>query len=514
MYKYNPGDVFVFNKNYSLKNDKKRFLIFQTDVHEFLYPDKENPSEDINGTIHPLLALFFALFNGKRTLADVVGDYSKLTGADAGSIRKFAEKTLNEISGNKKGKYIKFDENLFYIPSNVIVKANHKLEDAGGEVDFKDFLIPKKDLDFHSFRYYSPLDCIFEVNFTCYTDCVYCYADRRIPAQCSIPINRLKEIIREARKIGMRTFDLCGGELFLYEKWDVLAAELLANNFKPYISTKIPLSEETVKRLKGVGIKEIQISLDSIKKDELKRILNVNGNYLDSMVETIKCLEKEDFKIFINGQISRLNGSPENVKEMLDFLLNFPNINSIKFGPIGYSLYRPGGNFEKISPSLASVKKIQEIIEIYKQEHQNVSINFSGYSERDVYVNDSKKKEERFKERAKCSGNFYAFVILPDGRVTICEELYFHPAFIIGDLKTQSIEEVWNSERAIELYRLSQERIKKESACKACEESDRCRQQKGVCWKEILYAYGNENWDYPDPKCPHAPEPKNRFWLE
>ena len=411
MYKYNPKDVFEFNTNYSLKNDKKRYLIFQTNQHEFLYPDRENPSEDVNGTTHPLLALFFALFNGDRTVSDVVKDYSTLTGADAGSIRKFAEKTLKEIFAEKQGtarqgKYIKFDENLFYIPGNIIIKANRKRENFVDVVDFKDFLIPKKDLDVHSFRYYSPLDCILEVNFTCYTDCVYCYADRRKPIQFSIPLNRLKEVIREAREIGMRTFDLCGGELFLYEKWDILVKELLENNFNPYISTKVPLSEETIKRLKNVGMKEIQISLDSIKEEELKQILNVYGNYLNSIVETIKCLEKEDLKIFINGQISSLNSNPENVKEMLDFLLTFKNINSIKLGPTGYSLYRPKGNYEKISPHLADVKKIEELIDIYKQKHRKVSINFSGYGEREVYFNEFKKRKRGLMKGQSVRGIF------------------------------------------------------------------------------------------------------------
>ena len=76
--------------------------------------------------------------------------------------------------------------------------------------------------------------------------------------------------------------------------------------------------------------------------------------------------------------------------------------------------------------------------------------------------------------------------------------------------------EIWNSERALELYRLPQEKIRDESACKTCkkEEYENCRQKKGVCWKQILLAYNYENWDYPDPKCPHAPMPFNKFWLE
>jgi len=105
-------------------------------------------------------------------------------------------------------------------------------------------------------------------------------------------------------------------------------------------------------------------------------------------------------------------------------------------------------------------------------------------------------------------------IILPDGRVTICEELYNHPQFIIGDVSTHSIMEVWNSEKALKLFNIERESISDKSTCKKCEGFDSCRHNKGVCWKIILMAYGNENWDFPDPRCPQAPEMYNKIYAE
>lgn len=34
------------------------------------------------------------------------------------------------------------------------------------------------------------------------------------------------------------------------------------------------------------------------------------------------------------------------------------------------------------------------------------------------------------------------------------------------------------------------------------------------CWAEILKAYGDENWDYPDPRCIKAPKMKNNLKFE
>ena len=73
--------------------------------------------------------------------------------------------------------------------------------------------------------------------------------------------------------------------------------------------------------------------------------------------------------------------------------------------------------------------------------------------------------EEHLGEGKDCDKYFYggncvmlkqlAFV-LPDGKVSACEQLYWHPQFIIGDLKQQYIEEIWNSPKACELYNLRQ----------------------------------------------------------
>lgn len=123
-------------------------------------------------------------------------------------------------------------------------------------------------------------------------------------------------------------------------------------------------------------------------------------------------------------------------------------------------------------------------------------------------------RKQRFNHRAFCSGNTKSMVILPDGRVTICEELYDHPKFIIGDLTKQSILEVWNSDEAINLFKLQKKALNPQSACKQCDELEYCRQGLGVCWKTVLMAYGDENWDFPDPRCPKAPVMYHDICLE
>lgn len=509
----NEEGRFVFNQNYLLKYDKKRFELMVRGLHEiFSHPNNDVEIDDIHLTFHPLLALFMLLFDGYRSTAEVVSEYCRLTGFNKDNINKFVKYMLTELAIENKGKYLKFGEDVFYFPKNILLK--NRGEKLNISININDFLIPQSELDLRSYRSYIPTDCHFELNFNCMTDCIYCYADRRNQKECTMSMERITEIIKEARVLGMRSIDLSGGELFLHENWELILEELLSNGFHPYISTKIPISTSIIKKLKSLGIEGIQISLDSVNQDELKQILGVNNSYKNKILNTLKSLNQEGFKIAVNSQITKYNDNLNHIQELLDFLVSLKNIKTIRMGVAAYSIYKPPENYLNMSPELSKVRRIEELLNTYKEKHENISISFTGYATEEASIGKEARRSEDFSKRARCSGNFYGFVILPDGKVTICEELYYHPRFLIGDLNSQSIEEIWNSPRALELYEISQEMIQKKSACKDCGQFDLCHRKKGVCWKNVLIAYGYDNWDYPDPRCPKAPDPFYLHWIK
>jgi radical SAM protein with 4Fe4S-binding SPASM domain len=472
----------------------------------------DDSTEDVYMPFHPMLASMLISFDGRKSNRDVAIEFSRMTGFHRETIESFIKKMITELHEEEKGKYLKFGDYTFYLPKNLLLK--NRISKLKRNLTLDDFRIPKNELDVTGNRSYIPTDCHLEINFDCFTDCVYCYADRRNTRSCRMSIEKIKEIIKDAKNLRMRRFDLSGGEVFLYKHWELLLKELIDNGFMPYISTKIPLTETTIKKIKDLGLKGIQISIDSLDNTELKRLLNVNDDYLPNMLKTLKLLDKEGIYIATNTQITNINDNIHRFKDMMEFLVQLEHIKSIRVGVPGFSIYKSQSNFLEIAPSLSEVLKIEELMPLYKERYKNISISFSGYSKGDLLYKTNEEKEKGFKERARCSANFYAFVILPDGKVTICEELYYHPRFQIGDLQKQSIIDVWTSDRALELYRLTGEMKRAESACNRCEKFVECHTIKGVCWRNILIAYGYDNWDFPDPKCPYAPMPKNRYWIE
>lgn len=462
------------------------------------------------GFLHPVFAVLLCLFDGKKNLKTVVDEFTDLTGLK----REFINTLVSQLVENKKEIKIDFNGSTFYFPKNTLIKAGNKNDVI--HYNPYDFLIPNNQLDFKRQRLYEPLDATIMLNNNCVTQCIYCYVDKRKLHTCQIPFKRIVELIREAKDMGMRSFQPGGGELFTYKYWKELLSVLVENHFDPNITTKYPLNQRRIKELRDIGIKRITLSIDTIKRSQMCKLLNVKEKYYDMILKTLKDLNNNDFDICIQAQVTSIN--QDSMEELFNYLLGFANINRIKVRSTAFSLYPKsvGNNFLWLRPDKIKLDKIKDmVIKLEAKYGDRVQFYFHEYPGRKKYINPStQEKQTLFDNRAHCSGNFYVFYILPEGKVTICDELYWHPQFIIGDVMKQSIREVWNSEKALSLYHFSKDLVRGQIACKRCENFDRCHREQGFCWKQVLYAYGEENWDYPDPRCPRAPEPFNEFWIE
>ncbi len=494
----NSEPIYVLNPDYILRRDNNRVII----TNRYSEPG----IDDFMGFMHPIHAVILSFFNGENHMEKAVGQVAQLTGQDTAVIQKIVQPMLD----NEDALHFHYENRHFSFPKRILVKKGKSQTSIS--YNPREFFIPKAEMDLDTRRLNSPLDILFMVNTRCFTDCLYCYADRSREVK-PFPMERLRKIIKEARRMNMRSFDLTGGDFFLYAQWETLLEELTENGFFPYISTKYPVDLDIIKKLKKMGINRLQVSIDSIVKEELIAILKVKEDYYHQIRETFRLLDENGMEINTNTQLTALNTS--NFESLLGYLLGLKNIKSIRVGVAGPSLYKPTEDYQDLKPSIEEIKRIENYVQHQAKKYKGkVDIGFSGYTAKDAIVNpDKREKVKRFSERSQCSANFYGFIILPDGKVTICEELYWHPSFIIGDLTCNSIEEVWSSEKALELFKLSQDKVSKESACRTCNEFDLCHQKKGVCWKEVLYAYGNDKWDFPDPKCPYAPEPHREYYV-
>ena len=392
-----------------------------------------------------------------------------------------------------------------YYPKNILINNKHVTHYY--TYDQKDFIV-KGDIDLETTRLSAPLYINLELTMKCYTDCLYCYANRTMKLNKMMTLEQIKYIIDQAVHMNILKFDINGGEVLLHPQYKEIISYLLDNGFKPIISTKVPISRNKVKSLKEIGIKGIQISLDSANIETLIKLLKVNNHYIERMKDTLTSISKENMVVQINTVLTSLNSSLEEMENLINFLSEFQCVKKINFTAAGYSIYKPN-EYLKYRTTTKFMQQLEKYLKKENKSHIITTINYGNTKE--IYQDRHKIK---YNKRALCTGNIRGMVILPDGRVTICEELYDHPDFIIGDLTKNTIDEVWNSPKAINLFNLKKKMISKDSACKKCSSFNDCRHDKGVCWKEVLMAYGYEKWDYPDPRCPQAPSAYNKIWIE
>jgi len=481
----------IFNPKYIIRND----------IHRIILVTKDDSS--LSTFIHPLHAMILSFFDSPLFLEEAYNLISSSLGISADTTKKFILTLLN----NDTKKWIGDGGNACHFPEEVLIEETSNYQSRG--YHFRDFLITE-ELDLISRRFYVPLEAMMMINTLCYTDCIYCYADRSKKNDLKIPVERIFEIIEDAKNLKLKTFDVSGGEFFFYKHWKLLLKKMMQSGFTPKsIPTKVPLSSETIKQISETGYEQIQVSLDSIDPSTLSKLLQVDISYFKSIETMLINLRKYNLKFRVNTIVTSYNCSINQIDSLIQYLKSFSNFVEISIGIVGYSLYKKNTANYSNFPLFEDANVLFDFLKNKYGNDEQVLI--SDISKTEDNINFS---SDKFFSKAMCTGNLQQFYILPDGKVTICEELYWHPKFIIGDLMKQSIMEVWNSKEALALHHLNQGLIQKSSPCSTCDIFTRCREYGGVCWREVVKSYGMENWDYPDPRCQYAPKSINQIYIK
>jgi radical SAM protein with 4Fe4S-binding SPASM domain len=314
------------------------------------------------------------------------------------------------------------------------------------------------------------------------------------------------KLFDEIEKYKIAYFNIMGGEFFLDKDWPFFIRKLTELNLTPFISTKIPIPNKIISELSNYEIKEIQISLDSAKPSILHQLLTVNGEkYLDKMKKSLYELTKAHFKIKINTVITKYNDQIEDIQLLLDFLSDF-NISQVFIIPAGFTLYKKSD----FASSLKNINLIDKFVQSIKSNY-SFNISVSEYTKKEELLLKTADKKRLFNERGRCTGNVNQVYILPNGDVTVCEGLMFNRAFIMGNINEKSLKEIWDENKCSYLMNPN---IYSGSACQKCKDFEDCHSGKGVCWKLAILAYGDDNYHYPDPRCPKAPRLINKIYID
>lgn len=487
------------NPHYKLKQDGNRVLLYGIENSEY-------QSQDWFSFVHPFHAMMFSFFKGQKKSENEIRDFAHFFSLSY-------EEAIDIVKGYicNPEKDIYSNGKSYFFPKNVLLERNTTPPMITNLYHTSDFQYID-DPDIYSLRTQSPISINLELTMKCYVDCCYCYANRSIQENGLMSTEEVIAVIKQAKSLGVLNFDINGGEVLMHPGIYDIMATLHECGYHPLISTKMPIALTKLQKLKDCGVHKFQISLDSANESILTKTIKARPGYINAIAETLSAATALQLKVDINVVLTKYNCRPDVMLELFEFISKYSCVDGVRLNVCGYSIYKSAENYYKIRPSQAQVDDIEHLVKFGLQNKYKFNVLMSGYDKQCQYET-LVGREDAFKHRAICTGNLRNIVILPNGDVTICEELYDNPHFIIGNVLKSSIIDIWNSTKALELlYAPCGE--KSTSTCIDCNVYSTCRSRVGVCWKSVLMAYGEANWDYPDPRCPKAPMPYNEIYIK
>lgn len=459
-------------------------------------------SRDWIGYIHPHQAMILSVFTTLRPVDETIQALShhlKVTTAKMYDL-------IKDFMGNRTPIYTTWQGAKVGFPKNVLI--NPRGMDNPPVYDFASEDLKCSSVNLTPDRNHrAPHSALWMLTNKCVTKCKYCYADRNT-SYTPLSTQRILEIIDEFASLKMGYVDIIGGEIFLRKDWDLILKKLVDNRMSPtYISTKLPVTESIIDRLNKTGFKKtVQISLDSLNDSTLRKIIGTTTGYVDSIKKGISLLEKYNYPIQIDTILTSENTSIEEIDALYHYVKGIRNLTYWEIRVPEYSLYTPD-TFSEIKATRSRLLSIQDYVKNSIRPDAEIKIIFSSEAF-DAKFRHEGPGRDCF-NGGSCGILQNRLFILPDGKVSICEQMYWHKDFIIGDLKTSSLEEIWNSERALKLFNASKSLFREDSPCRKCPHFEECNAKKRRCVVKVIKAYGAENWDFPDPRCKFAPKFNN-----
>ncbi len=367
-----------------------------------------------------------------------------------------------------------------------------------------DFIISPDDFDDER-RLTKPLSILIYFSGFCQTNCIYCYADlanMRRPDHLSL--EQWTHILQEALKLDIRKVNLTGGDpLGRPDSIDFLC-NLIENGFLFMASTKCYVSLSDAQRMVEVGFNEsvnavdrdFQVSIDSPDPVIADRMMRSEG-YLDRATETVRNLIKAGIPAQVKAVLTTFNYHQvrDHVKTFAELGVKF-----FRFTCYSRTYYRHDDDLF-LSDEMKAMAA--DLLKTVADELPEITIEGDAkkYIPTDQQ-NSQQRREDLWAVRSGCSGGRTNLGIAPDGRALLCEQMPLEDSYFVGDLKKQSILEVWNSQELLDFIFPEREGFAG-TPCYSCADFDECIHNIGHCYRDSFFAYGNLL--HPPPNCIHMP---------
>lgn len=473
----NDNSIYIINPECRLiKNGRLRLLMNADDFSKYII-------------LNQVSCVIVTLLRPDRTISRIVDICSYLYDIDHDSAFQVVAKSLSSI--NKSGVFI------------VIYKSGMDAQ-TYSPVDFCSTHTDVSDI----VRLDVPLELGLTLTHNCNTDCRYCYAERKhIASDDLLSLDDWINIIEQARELGVMSVPLLGGDVLTYKHIFKVLGILRKYKYKIEISTKSHISGKFARELSGYIDENsfIQLSIDS-NRDEIADFLVQKSGFLASMLDSINNLDKCGINIRVKSVMTGFNIKDV---ETLILMLHKYGVRRILIEDYGRSYFRHSDDLF-VEPGLSSWAR--DRVAHIKNRYPEMEISYGAQSYEKYMQGQTALSDDelwnRWKKRNRCSAGSSSITIAPGGMVIPCEQMPQNQTHDLGNVRNNSLIEIWNSERLLN-YVYPERELFAGGPCYDCEGFDDCHRKHGHCFRNALFSYNNHL--LPSPDCPRAFNPKIRL---
>ncbi|MBU5427241.1 radical SAM protein [Tissierella pigra] len=260
---------------------------------------------------------------------------------------------------------------------------------------------------------------------TCCMKCAHCSQSAPFGKGNEFQYDHLVKIVTEAYELGARYLGIFGGEPLLYPYLeDIVSYAYRIGYMNVIIFTKGTLINfEKAKKMRSIGVTEIQVSCDSHIPEQYDKIVGQNGAFED-FYKAIYYLMSVGIKVKLKVVVTKTNINF--MPELIDYFtnLNIDCINLEVVVPVGRA------DFELI-PATNEIHELDDHIKRLKESNE------------DKYRHLSFKYMEYGKPKS-CSGGIGSIMIFADGTVAPCDKWYsYRKSFNFGNVYKSTLKDIW-----------------------------------------------------------------------
>ncbi|SHH84585.1 radical SAM additional 4Fe4S-binding SPASM domain-containing protein [Caloranaerobacter azorensis DSM 13643] len=462
----NSRDVLVLKNNYKVKVKNGRCVL------ETIYPYERNIL-----TLSLIHGIIFSMLDGNRCYEVLCDDISYVLGIPK-------EKT-NELMKN----FIDVFESFIEVNSG-LKRSDLNSIDIARNTTVADYKTIKKDILDNLKR--EPVSLVYFVTQKCGSDCIYCavgssYKKNSLCDDNQLNIEEIQQLAFEARKLGFSEVELTGGDPLMHP--DILRIiEIFSDvGIKVNISTKMPITETFINKIKNINNLNIQISLDAIDPVLFERLTGTSKDRLKDIITSLELLSKNNIDYKVKATITSYNifHIPSMVKFLHEKGCKCFHVQSYYMSQVKHN--------ENLFPKKEDYKtfdlKMQQLMNEYKD------MDFILGYDLDI-INGSRKF--RSVSRPYCLGGRKGMAIYENGDFGMCG-MTANKSMRIGNIRNMTLKEAWESENMMKMIKPTRD-LFKGTLCEQCDLFDECSLKR--CYLRSLIYFGTI-YEI-DPLCPYS----------